>query len=172
MGASKLFVAGSYTATLASQSLGAMEAGFQITRQDSRDEIRIDEYGNAIVDILHLGGNILLDFELSEWNIAARDYVTDFWEQQASGGTIGTLSTIGQFANADGAGGTSPNLAAEIILSPRIEGTGQFQYTFPICVPDGDRAWNLNNRKRTVRSRWLVLPDHSDGKLYTRATTP
>lgn len=53
-------VAGAYTATYNSAAMGQQEDGFRLRMSFSKEEIRSNTYGDAVIDAVYRGGNCFL----------------------------------------------------------------------------------------------------------------
>ena len=149
------FVAAPYTATWDTKALGFTEQGFQFSPIYARDDVRVDSFGDCLVDGIYRGYNLRLTFDLMEWNSAARESLANPFD--AAG--VGTL---------DGIGKTLRHFAKQLILTPKsgINSLAKI-YTFPLAIPDTDHgAFAFQTRSRRLRCNLIVLPDLTTGKLF------
>jgi hypothetical protein len=155
------FVAGHYTAGwgTAPQTIGTTESGFRISPVFYREDIRIDDYGDSIVDGIWRGYNVRVETQLSEWTSTGRQAIQNPFDT-----TFGTIIDIGKSL----VGGA---FAKQLVLTPVASiNSANKTYTFPLCVPDGDHGgWSLNTRLRKVDIRLLVLVAKATGLLFTES---
>lgn len=153
------FVAGQYTALWVAADIGTTESGFSIKPQYYKEDIRIDDYGDAVVDGIWRGYNLRVSTQLSEWTKAGRQSLQFPFDT-----TLGTVINIGQSLIGGG-------YAKALTLTPvALINSANKTYTFPLCVPDGDHGgWNLNTRLRKVDVNVLVLVNRTTGVLFTQS---
>lgn len=155
------FVAGHYTATYGGADIGTTEVGFTIAPVFNREEIRIDDYGDAIVDGIWRGYNLRVRSQLSEWAAAARENL-QFRFDKEDGGTLGQMQLIGQ---------TLSKFAEPLVLTP-VSGinSNNLTYTFPLAIPEPNHgSFNINTKLRKVDIDLLILPNRSTGVLFTQS---
>jgi hypothetical protein len=152
------FVAGHYTATLAGANIGTTEAGFQLRPTTYRDDVRVDDLGDTIVDGVYRGFNYRISCTLQEYTKAGITELIDFYEAGAKGKVqdVGNLVVLG-------------GLAKVLVLTPVLSGTGQTTWTFSNVVPDGESGgFPLATRLRQVSMNLIALPTDENGVIYTR----
>lgn len=155
------FVAGHYTASYASLDIGTTEVGFELRPTYYREDIKIDDFGDAIVDGIYRGYNLRLSFELSQWAATGRELL-QFPFDLEDAGSVGTIRFVGR---------TVRSFSAALVLTPVADiNTNNNIFTFPEVTPDGDHgAWNLNTKLRRVRCNLLVLIGLSSGLMWTES---
>lgn len=155
------FVAGHFSATFDAADMGTTEKGFQFRPVYHREDIKIDDFGDTIVDGIWRGYNLRMNCQLSEWAAAARERL-QFLFDYVDAGTIGTIQLIGQ---------TLTKFAKQMVMTPIAGINSNLQtWTFPLVVPDTDHgAWNKSTTLKRVDVNTVVLPNRSTGVLFTKA---
>lgn len=163
------FVAGHYTVTIANSSgasplsIGTTEQGFRMTPRINGEEIRIDDFGDSVVDGIYRGYNILINCSLSQWGAAGRQRAQFVFDEVV--GTLGTVGLIGQTWVGGG-------FARQIVFTP-VSGINSNNkiYTFPLCIPQGDHGgFELNTRLRRINMNWLALVNATTGVVFTETS--
>lgn len=155
------FVAGHYTVTFNGVVLGHTEVGFNLNRTFHREDIRIDKYGDVVVDAIYRGFGFSVDFELSSWLQDAIDELMNPMEDTAEG-TMEDL-TIGQVM--------SEGLAKPLVLIP-VSGVNvrSKRYTFLLAAPDANHgSFALNTKLRRFRCNFTIFTDRTSGVQYSVA---
>lgn len=153
------FVAGHYTATYDGDDIGTTEVGFEIRKSNYKEDIRIDDFGDTIVDGIYRGYNLRVQFQLSEWTAAGREKL-QFIQDLDDAGTIGDMQFIGR---------TERYFSKALVLTPVADiNVANLTYTFPNCIPEGDSGgWNLNTKLRRVTVTLLALVNRATGVVFT-----
>lgn len=154
------FVAGHYTATYGGVDIGTTETGFELRPTYYKEDIKIDDFGDTIVDGIYRGYNLRVTFELVQWTSAGREAL-QFPFDLEDGGTLGTIRFVGR---------TLKSFSEALVLTPVADiNVANLTYTFLNVTPDGDHgAWNLNTKLRRVRCNLLCLMNSlSGGVVWT-----
>lgn len=149
------FIAGPYTVTYNSNSLGVIEDAPQIEVTPSVDGIVGDNYADSIQDGVYRGGNMYCDMVLQEYNAAGA--LAAFWPFADAFGKLGQVGTLlSSFAAAlvftavTGTTATPATVTADkAVLAPN----------FPIRLLFGSRL-------RNVPLRFQFLPYLDTGVDY------
>lgn len=162
---SSSFVAGHYTATYGGESIGTTEEGFYLRPQQFREDIRIDDFGDSIVDGIYRGFQYTLTTRLSEWvvpNSTGVALLQNFVD--ATDGGIVYPNAVGQPVSA---------FAKRLILTPVPNVNSNLKtYEFPLCVPNGDHGgFNLNTKLRRLEVNLLILVDRYSSPIAGRMFT-
>lgn len=149
------FYAGSYTATWNGADIGRTTEGFTIKVKYHKEEIKTDDYGEAVVDTVIRGCDttVTLDFA---------DYASISAALHAQAGTQG-------LANAK-VGYLGSTVAKQLVLT-KIAGTNapEATWTFPLAIVDGDIDILLASKLRKGPATFLVLPTLATGYVYTKS---
>lgn len=143
------FIAGPYTLTYNSQSLGIIEDAAALEFLNSMQPIVGDNYGDVIQDAVVRNGNMYLDFVLQEYNVAGARAA--FWPYSSTFGIMGQsgvlLSSYSQALVLTAVAGTSASSAPASL-------------TFTNCVlaPGHNLRLLFGSRLRNVPLRMLALP--------------
>jgi len=166
------FVAGHFTVAFtgggendaADLDIGTTETGFTVRPQFYREDIRIDEFGDCVVDGIYRGFNVFLNFELVRW-VADIEKLLAFVDSAAGWGKLDP----GQI------GKTMEHLAGKLVLTPVANINDNLEtWTFHLVLPDGEvGATNLNTRLRRMSCNFIVIPVLAAGatqyQLFARA---
>ncbi len=153
------FVAGHYIATYDGVDVGTTEVGFDLRLTYYKEDIRIDDFGDAIVDGIFRGHQVRITSELSQWGAVGRELFQFVFDKEEAG-SIGTIQLVGR---------TLQSFAKPLILTPVANiNVNNKIYTFPLVVPDGDHGgWNFNTKTRKVRISVLALVNITSGLVFT-----
>lgn len=149
------FLAGHYEATYDNTDIGTTEVGFNLNRTWNREDIRVDDFGDTVVDAIYRGYSLSIDFQLSSWSVVAIDKL-----MHPFSGTMGVVTDVGQ--------AVFTVIAKELVLTP-VTGINDLNltYTFPRVVPDRDHgSFSLNTKLRRFRCSFLVLTNEDGGEQY------
>lgn len=154
------FVAGHYTVTYNAQDLGTTELGFDIRPVYYKEDIRIDDFGDTIVDGIYRGYNLRISCQLSEWAAAGREIIQFPFDKFSDGAVLGTIQDVGK---------TLVFFAKQMVFTPVANiNVNSLTYAFPLTVPEGDHGgWTFNTKLRRVTINMLVLPNRATGLLFT-----
>ena len=159
---SSSFIAGHYHATFNAQDIGTTEQGFVLRPVYYREDIRIDEYGDTVVDGIFRGFSIGVSCQLSEWTATGRAGI------QFPFGSVGQIDNVGK--TIIGAGYAKP-----LVLTPgnvagytlNSTGTATDTFTVSYTAPDGQHGgWNLNTKLRRVDINLVAFPRRADGVVF------
>lgn len=156
------FVAGHYTLTYNGVDVGTTEQGFEMRPRYSREDIKVDEMGDSLVDGIYRGYNITITASLSQWGASGRQAFQFPFDTVV--GTLGKVDLVGQTMVGGG-------FAKQLVFTP-VAGinTNNLTYTFPLVIPDGDHGgWNLNTRLRRVQINVIALVNRTTGVIFTQA---
>jgi len=155
------FVAGHYTAAFtggaanpaSSLDIGTTETGFSMRYANYREDIRIDDYGDTIVDGIFRGFNCYLNFELVKW---VDDIDQILQPHYAAADVVTAFGDIGGYVGWDW-----QSLAGSLVLTPVANINANLKtYTYHVVIPEADHgAWNFSSRLRRSRCNFLCLPD-------------
>jgi hypothetical protein len=153
------FVAGHYNVTYDGFDIGTTEVGFDKRITYYKEDIRIDDFGDAIVDGIFRGYNVRITAELSQWAAAGRELLQFVFDKEDAG-VIGKIQFVGR---------TLQSFAKPLIMTPVADiNVNNKIYTYPLAVPDGDHGgWSFNTKKRTVRVSLLALINITTGVVFT-----
>ena len=151
------FVAGHYAVTWGSASLGTTEVGFNFKETQFKEGIKIDDFGDTEVDGIVRGFQTRVDFVLSEWKAAGRQAV--MFPYTDSG--IGIVDGVGRTIVGGG-------YAKSLVFTPvsNIHNLNK-TWTFPLSIPEGDVAWTLSTKLRTVAVKMIAYPNRATGATFT-----
>lgn len=168
---SSTFVAGHYTAAFTGGAensgtaldIGTTEVGFELRPQFYREDIRIDDYGDTVVDGIFRGVNVFLRFELVKW-VSGIERV--LWPQ--SGSTTNPHTYHGDMGAHIGK--TWQHLAGSLVLTPVADINSNLKtFTFHKVLPDGEHgAFSFNSRLRRMSCSFLCLPNISSSTTADR----
>jgi len=160
-------ISGNYTATWGGAALGLTEEGFAIEITHKGEPVMFEEFGQNMVDMIHLGYEVSVECVLKEWNSAALQDAIWPW-QTSAGGDFGLEECVGSFAVQDSLGqGGAPyvgSFALPLLLtavpcspagqSPTTTGPGLWTFHRAIMAPDVAARINLDNKPRLVPIRF------------------
>lgn len=139
-------ISGAYRATWNALNLGNTESGFRVSYNYDGRQIRFDEVGTSVVDIIKTGLTMFIDFVLMEYDAAAVDDLR--WP---------VSSIIGTFNNV----GSSMWAAAQPLILTSCRAIDPQTITFykTILAP----GYNLEidysgSKERTIPIRLMVFP--------------
>lgn len=158
------FVAGHYLFTYDGVDLGTTELGFDLRLTYYREDIRIDDFGDAIVDGIFRGHQVRLTADLSQWGAAGRELIQFLFDKEQAG-SIGTIQLVGR---------TVKSFAKQLIATPVADiNSNNKIYTFPLVVPDGDHGgWSFNTKLRKVRMSLIALVNITNGLVFAESALP
>lgn len=168
------FVAGHYTAAYTAQTvannpannldLGTTETGFTMRYANYSEDIRIDDYGDTIVDGIFRGFNCYVGFELVKW-VAN---ITELIQPHYADAIDANFGDLGGFIGQDW-----QTLGGKLVLTPVAGINANLKtFIFHICRPEADHgAWTFNTRLRRVRCNFLVMPTINSSGVKTRLFT-
>ena len=153
------FVAGHYTATYGGADIGTTEIGFDIRKSNYKEDIRIDDFGDTIVDGIYRGYNLRVNCQLSEWPATGRETL-QFVQDKEDGGVMGDMQFIGR---------TERSFSEPLVLTPVADiNINNKTFTFPNAIPEGDSGgWNVNTKLRRVTITLLALVNRATGVVFT-----
>lgn len=153
------FVAGHYTATYSGVEIGTTEIGFDIRKANYAEDIRIDDFGDTVVDGIYRGYNLRIAFQLSEWAAAGRE-VLQFPQDLEDGGTMGDMQFIGR---------TQVSFSKPLLLTPVAAiNVSNLTFNFPLTIPEGDHGgWNVNTKLRRVTCSLIAFVNRTTGVVFT-----
>lgn len=151
------FIAGAYTATYNSTTIGATEEGFEILESPHEQEIKTDEFGETVVDKVNLGNTTRIRLTFVEYD----SIKTALYAAHTQGDP---KAKTGRLVSAS---------AAALVLTPVAGTTAAAEsstWTFHKVVVDGDFSVLLSSRHRKGPVTFLAMPDSSNAnKTYTVA---
>lgn len=128
-------------------TIGTTETGFQLTRDNQIEHIKIDEFGDTTVDGIYRGGNMRIRLQGVTYGATTQAVLANFYDNP-----IGVIGPVGQTI-----GGA---LGRKMVLTP-VAGinSNNIQFTFPVVAPDGNSGgFNLNTKNRRTDIDLLVFP--------------
>lgn len=162
MGVQGLFVAGHYSVTWDGEDIGTTEEGFEIRPSHFREDIKIDDLGDTVVDGVYRGGQAGIVANLSEWNKAAREKIQfPYFDRVIIGSeTEFRLGNVGAII-VSGSGPGVGEFAKALVFTPIFASLKP--YTFPLVMPEPDHgAWSFNNRLRRWALNMIAVPDRQN----------
>jgi len=143
------FIAGPYTMTYNSLSLGIIEDAIRLEITPSEDGIQGDNLGDTIQDGVYRGGNCYIDIVMQEYNAAGA--LAAFAPWHATFGNIGQVGIL------------KSSLAQTLVLTA-VAGTGAatniatLTSTKAVLAPNFPVSMLLGSRLRNVPLRLQLLP--------------
>ena len=162
------FIAGPYTGTYNGQTIGIVEAGYELEIVPSSEEITGDAYGDTVIDGIHRGGQAFINFIGQE---QLKGVLMAAWPYSATAAIsyafadLGVLGTIGKLWT---------SIATNIVLTA-VAGTtaASNPATFTaLAIPTADTrriAMKAGLRKFPVRMR--LLPQDVSGTIRVFTVT-
>ncbi len=151
------YVSGHYTVTWNSQDIGTTEVGFNYRQTVYKEDIKIDDYGDTIINGIVRGIQMRIDFELSKWTTALSSGIMFPYKDS----TIGTIEGIGRSIIGGG-------YAKPMIFTPIANiNSNNKTWTFPNTLAEGDVSFALNTKLRRVTVRMIAYPTEATGVLFT-----
>lgn len=151
------FIAGPYTATWNSQSLGTVEEGFFLNMQLSHEEIRGDFLGRSILDGVYLGGACYIDCVLEEFDLTGVQTAVF-----PGGADWGSVDTPGKLLSS----------SANPLVLTAVSGTNAIPLTLTatkaVIAPNTALRINLNSGLRKIPMRFILLPYLKTGESKYR----
>jgi len=149
------FVSGTYDWTYNGVSLGTLADAPRFRFGFTAEEVRGDNFGDAIQALINRGGSVYLDLVFQEWDNAAVQAV--IWPFSNTLGYMGTALGADSGTSAIGCPITGEPLVATAhansCATPSV-------WTFPkaILAPGTDVSWLMGARLRNVPVSLLILP--------------
>lgn len=175
-------VAGPFTATWAPAgsspaTLGVIGArGIQEIRRYEAEEIPADLLGNSVVDAVHLGSQMFLEFDLEEVNRYVVNLMTHPFIQPASSDLAGTLLDEGEVGIP---GLYYTDVYGELVLTPAFtnqnsagaQSTPVRTYGLCTLAPNFDFRKLLSSKRRTAPVRLRCYPYLASSRyvFYTKS---
>jgi hypothetical protein len=158
-------VAGHYGCRFNGVDVGTTEVGFYLQPDTYIDPIRVDEFGDAVVDGIFRGQNLNLTFQLHEFGAAGRALCQFPMVGIQGANDQGSYYVPGVGQTVVGSGRAYP-----ILLTPIIGiNSRQQAYLFPLCMPHPNHGgFNLNTRKAVVSANLQVLVNRNTGLLFQK----
>lgn len=167
-----LFIAGHYIATWDGVDIGTTEEGFEIRPSHYREDVKIDDLGDTIVDGVYRGGQAGIIANLSEWNAAGREAIQFPYFKKVVAGSMTKfqLGDVGAII-VSGSGGGIGAFAKALVFTPVFSTLKK--YTFPLVMPEPDHgSWSFNNRLRRVAVNMIAVPDRMDDDTLFEKDNP
>lgn len=154
------FVAGHYTATWGTSTIGTTRDGFKIMDTAHVEQINIDEYGDAPVDGIQRGIETRVELDYAEYPlIKAALYA----QSNASGG-----GNTSQGSTNGGVGILLSTQALPLVLTPAGgTGTGTLPWTFSKAIIVGDIPILMATKLRQGPVQFHAYPVPATGNAYT-----
>lgn len=151
-------VAGQYTATYNSVSVGITTYGFVLEQISGAEVIdQTDAYGDSIIDLVYRGGNVYCEFECKGYKPAS---LTPFWPWSAAMGRMAASATpIGRLGSAVAA----PFVLTSTANTPAAAAPASVTCSIAILAPGYPTRLLYNTQHRVVPIRLLFLPYDSSG---------
>lgn len=159
------FIAGPSTSTYDTSTLGQIEDGYDLEWVTFADEIRGDNFAQALQEIIYRGTDAAINYIMLEYNQAGAQKA--FWPYHA---TFGTMGQVGRIV-ASGIG-ASAALAKSLVLTA-VAGTtaaavpATLTGARTILAPGFPIRTLFGNRLRRLPLRQILLPDSSGILLAT-----
>jgi len=126
MGAPRGWIAGPYVWAYNGLTLGIVEDGFTLNYTMNGQEIRGDNLGDSVQDIVYRGADVFVSGVLNEWDVARRGFVGDggrlnpncfspFWPWHAVMGLSGIIGRLGSTFAAPLVGTVIPGTTAATV---------------------------------------------------------
>ncbi len=149
------FIAGQYTTTYNSVSVGITQEGFELQIESTNQNVTpSDAYGDSIIDMVYRGGNVHLQFEGLAYKAGA---ITPFWPW----GAIGTMGVIGRLAS-DVASST---VMTALTGTPAVASPATVTASKSILASNNPARLLFNSKLRTVPIRLILLAYDSGGSV-------
>jgi hypothetical protein len=152
-----MFVAGAYTATWNSTSIGGTENGFEKRETFLHEPIHADSFGRAHVDGVQEGSDVLITLESIEYDLVQAAVYAQTGSAGAGNANVGKLLS---------------SLAKQLVLTP-VTGTTATTagktWTFPLAIIVDDVNMLLSRRLRKGPLTFRCFPNYSSGTAYTTA---
>lgn len=149
------FYAGSYTATWNGADIGRTIAGFHIKTTYHKEDIKTDDYGDALVDAVVRGCDVTVELDFADYSAISAALHAQAGTQGVANAKVGVLATT---------------LAKQLVLT-RVAGTNapEASFTFPLALVDGDVDILLASKLRQGPAKFICLPNLSTGVVYTKS---
>lgn len=163
-------VAGHYTGTYNSVSVGFTQSGFELTQESKAEVInQTDAFGDSIIDLVHRGGSVYLMFESKVFKPGA---ITPFYPWGALGIMYTAAAPLGRLGSAVASAMVLTGVAGTPAQSTGGSGLNRVIATLTapksILPPDSNLKLLFDMRVRNVPVRLLCLPT-DDGAGITLA---
>ena len=161
------WVAGRYSATWASASLGITKRGFELDIEFKEETIdETDLFGQTMVDAVMRGADVHLSAELTEWTTATK---AAMWH--IGGGTLGTIAN-----SSVPIGVLKSSLAAAMVLSatantPAASSPASLTAAGAVYARNANPRLIFDSRLRTIPMRWHFMPAYATGTLSSFTTS-
>lgn len=154
------FIAGHFTASFNSSSIGGTREGFRIITTMHHQPVISDAAGEMQVDGVQQGADVIVECDYIDYDSMSAALFTQ------TGGQGTTESNVGKlFAATSG-------LAKSLVLTsvagtPAAGDTGSITFTFAHAIPADDIEVLLASKLRQGRMRFRCFPDPTTGVTYT-----
>lgn len=150
------YVAGRYSSTWNSNSLGTMEGGYEISARVAKELINeTDQYGQMTVDAIYRGiADVFIQGTSIEWLTGVVAAMTPYAAMTATGTTYFGPGTIAVLDSA-----TAKVLVLTATAStPAASSPASMTATYTILAENFDVKWALDSKLRKMPLRFRVYP--------------
>jgi hypothetical protein len=155
---------GHYDAVWNSLAIGNTDDGYVWEITHKGELLRFEEYGENIIDLVHRGADVAIEFTVKEWLAAA--IATMIWPWSA---TFGRISCTGNLAIRGGY--AKPLVMTAKACSPAgTDGPATITFHKTILDPEVAKNINLNNKPRVIPIRMRCFLDEQtpgDDRYFT-----
>jgi hypothetical protein len=160
-------VAGQYTTTWNSVSVGVTRQGFELQQQVRQEVIaETDAYGESTIDFIYRGGDVFCQFISRSY---AAGSTGPFWPW--GGGTLGVMSTAAVPIATLASAVAQPLVLTVVANTPAVAAPNTLTGALSILAPNFNGNLIFDSRLRDVPVRHQFLPTAASGTVKWFALT-